>query len=334
MKRFLVPAVVALLFCALLCPVAVQAQDSAADSSLEVPRIIIFTSARWHYVTMLEEKYGTYVYAKPGGYPIAVTEYEFDKKRTLEVNGALRDLVAICQGEAVDPSRVFALKTRSRKIFGEVVREKLEACYQQLRNRQEQARLRALEQQPDTKLSDIAGEVSIANGGEGPDTVITNETVGHGDAAFTVGAQNLAAKHDHQEEYLFNAKAIIEDECWDEWGDDSRLFHRCLISETNAVEELKARPVGRTPLDVFNGIRDECRNRWMRNFRLRNECEVDQIRFFWAIESKAGNPDFSPQAIEGFKKTCSAKWPGDYQLQDDCIEEMMEAARHSPKAGF
>lgn len=281
-------------------------------------------------MSMLEEKNGSYIYSKPGGYPVAVTEYDFERIRTLEVNQALRDLVAACDGEAYEPSGIFGLRGRSKKVFGEVVRERLQPCYQKVRRHYEEARLQAIKSRQKVTLSDIADDVSIEDDDENPGTHISNENVGEGDASFSVGSSPAAsAGYDHLAEYLVRSKRIIEDECLTKWGDDKRSVQGCVGGEMNAVESLRARPTTVVPPNAFIRIRNGCKGRYLRDYSLRNSCEVKEIRFYESIQRKMRDPGFSFQVLQEIRDACVLEWPDSVESQAGCMDQLMEAARYS-----
>lgn len=331
MRRRTVPFILALFFIVPLWPMIVSAGDSAEESSPEAPRIILFTDDRWYIVSMLEEKNGSYIYSKPGGYPIALGEYEFEKARTLEINQALQELVAACRGESYELSRIFKLTGRSKRIFGEVVQRKLQPCYQKVRNQYQEARRRAAKAQEKKTLSDIADEVDIEDEVEGPDTVISNENVGAGDAAFSDFGEDFGTGHAHDAEYELKARSVAEEECSKEWGTNERELQYCVATEMEAVERLMTRPVTLVPTNIFGGIRGECRRRWRRDYSKRDRCEVDEIRYYWALEDLMTGTGLPEEAVRGFKATCSTKWPRSYKMQTSCIEERVGALQSTPE---
>ena len=76
---------VALSVALLLRPLTAMAQETA-DPDPKPIKVIVWSDGRWIYVEMIEERYGSIIYQKPGGRPIAAKEHSLDKKTTIEVN--------------------------------------------------------------------------------------------------------------------------------------------------------------------------------------------------------------------------------------------------------
>ena len=98
----------------LLSPLAVLSQDMEISGPLLV---VVWNSGKWIHVESIEDKHGSIIYQKPGGYPIAATENSVDRKTTKAVNQALQVLSDACAGAQQDLRIIFELGGRSRKIF-------------------------------------------------------------------------------------------------------------------------------------------------------------------------------------------------------------------------
>jgi hypothetical protein len=88
-------------------------QDTA-DPEPNPTMVIVWQDGRWIYVDMIEERYGSIIYQKTGGRPIAAKEHSLDKKTTMEVNRAFANFFDACAGRSQDLGSMFELEGRSR----------------------------------------------------------------------------------------------------------------------------------------------------------------------------------------------------------------------------
>jgi len=158
----------------LLSPLAVLSQDMEISGPLLV---VVWNSGKWIHVESIEDKHGSIIYQKPGGYPIAATENSVDRKTTKAVNQALQVLSDACSGAQQDLRIIFELGGRSRKIFFSIAENQFSSCVRRLHDQYQRSKNAVEEPRSGSDLSDFARNQKLSGIQDGG-VVIDNRTVG------------------------------------------------------------------------------------------------------------------------------------------------------------
>lgn len=293
----------------------------------EAIAVIVYGDGHWDRVRAVEERGGAFIYTTMEGQTRAAPELALDHTATREVNWALGEFATACSGGEVDFSRLFGLAGRSGQLFRSIAHHYAPGCYQRLRDQSKAGQPQGPKGK--TGLGEVADRITLHKDGDAPRVVITNENASAADGAVTQGGQPVGGGYDHLAEYILRSGEVIKNECVHE-SDTRRMYRYCVERETAAVEKLKNRTVTFTPLEVFTGIRDACRDKWPRKYHMRDDCESEELNSYWSMERDMKDPDFSPAMLQGFRDHCGNKWPGNYRMQRECLVEAMESARPSP----
>jgi hypothetical protein len=263
-----------------------QGEPSPEITSINV---IVWSDGRWEYVDSVRENYGSIIYQKPGGRPIAARQHSLDVSTTLELKDAFATFSEACAGKPVDTSGLFALTGRSRSLFFSIAAKKSEPCLQRLiedsrrRNNPDEV---ALQSREGRGLSEVAGEIELKKKGGSSTVVISGGTLPSSTGTQADVARSLAAIVHGSTELTQNDIAAIDEalkkECAEQEPDDYSHQTWC-VDGALAMARRTAESEG-IPQDTFGEIRAACRDKWKRNFNMQNFCESDQVRSYKKLQ--------------------------------------------------
>jgi hypothetical protein len=278
-----------ILFLFLAAPAFVMGKEDPERPD-EPIKIIVWSDGRWIYVDSVQEKYGSIIYQKPGGRPVAATEYALDKKTTLDVNRAFEVFFDACAGKSTNLTELFELKGRTEQLFFSIAGKHSSECFQRLHQdfQQDLAADEATKRSLSSKrrISDVAGEIALKKSegvstgqslsspaeNQGPD--VSSLLDGNGklhltdqtdQAVFSITDEYVAHVNRSQpraEELVFVGftEESIKEHCAKRTPDDFSSQAWC-VKRWAEMAERTAENAGVEP-EVFAAIRAKCAQKW------------------------------------------------------------------------
>jgi hypothetical protein len=254
-------------------------------------KVIVWSDGRWNYVESAAEKYGSIIYQKPGGRPIAAKEHTLDTETTLELNKVFETFSDACAGKPVDTSGLFMLTGRTKKLFFSIAAQHANTCLQRLIEDHQQglnSNERAQTNRKGSNLSDVAGEIVLNKSDESSTVTISDQSVtphtSNEDAETRRLAEMVLRLADMTQREIDTIGEALKAECAKQEPDDFEAQTWC-VERALKIARRTAETEG-IPPETFEEIRATCLARWPRDYRMQNHCEESQI---WGFKKLEGN---------------------------------------------